>query len=66
MEDNSIKQILNIVKKHFEFEQDSTAIIILRLNTIAEEIRALSSRLDLIDYNTQWTHDKLSKHIRDR
>jgi len=44
-----------------EFNKDVSAQIITRLVNISQEIRALSSRQDIIDYNTQWTHDELSR-----
>ena len=63
-ESEKLDTILEILKKlegGLEFDKDISAQIIIRLVNLSREVRALSSRQDIIDYNTQWTHDELSR-----
>lgn len=41
--------------------KDIDSQIILRLINISTEVRAISSRIDIIDYNTQWTREEITR-----
>lgn len=58
------KQLYIVIKNQEDattFNRDILAKIILRLIDISEQVRALNTRLDIIDYNTLWTQEYLSK-----
>ena len=44
-----------------EITKDIGSQILKRLINLSAEVRAISARQDIIDYNTQWVHDELTR-----